>query len=193
MKFRSERLIYREFTESDFHLFYSVFSDEQVMKYALLEKFNCEEDILPYFKKVLKNNNTLENRKAFEFGVFLTSDESFIGFADVEIHNLNNFGGCGEIGYFLLPSYWGNGYATEIANSLIEICFKHINLHRVAARCNSNNLQSERIMKKVGMVKEGEFRKVRLKNGQWENEKHYSILNEDWEHSCRIIPELTPL
>ncbi|QGQ96590.1 N-acetyltransferase [Paenibacillus psychroresistens] len=190
MIYRSERLNYREFTENDFHLFYSVFSNEQVMRYALIEKFNCEEDILPYFKKVLKNNITIENRNAYEFAVFLTSDDSFIGFADIEIHNKNNLGGCGEIGYFLIPSFWGNGYATEISNLLSEICFKHINLHRVAARCNSNNLQSEKIMKKVGMTKEGEFRRVRFKNGEWENEQHYSILLDEWEQSCSEMSEI---
>ncbi len=190
MKFRSERLVYREFTENDFHLFFSVFSNEQVMKYTLIDKFGREEDILPYFKKVLKNNITFENRKAYEFAVFLASNGSFTGFADIEIHNLNNFGGCGEIGYLLIPSFWGNGYATEIANSLVGICFKRLNLHRVAARCNANNLQSERVMKKVGMVREGEFRKVRLKNGKWENELHYSILVEEWEQNCHMMPEI---
>lgn len=186
MRFGSKRLIFREFVEKDFHLFYSVFSNDQIMKYALNDKYNCEEDILPYFNRVLKNNVTVEHRNAFEYAVFLTSNNSFIGFADIEIHSLNGFGGCGEIGYFLIPAYWGNGYATEIANTLIELCFKRLNFHRVSARCNSNNLQSERIMKKVGMVREGEFRKVRFKNSQWENEKHYSILIEEWEQNCHM-------
>jgi ribosomal-protein-alanine N-acetyltransferase len=160
------------------------------MKYALIDKYKCEEDILPYFKEVLENNVTVENRKAVEFAVFLASDGSFIGFADIDIHNLKKFGGCGEIGYFIMPSFWGNGYATEIAKSLTAICFKYINLHRVTGRCNANNLQSERVMKKVGMLKEGEFRRVRFKNDQWVNEQHYSILDEEWEESYPLISEI---
>jgi ribosomal-protein-alanine N-acetyltransferase len=193
MRFRSERLIYREFTEDDLDLFYSVFSNEQVMRYAYIDKFDCKEDMLPYFKRVLRNSTAAEDRKAFEFAIFLSSDDSFIGFADIEIHNINSLGGCGEIGYFLLPEFWGKGYATEIAGSFIELAFKHIHLHRVAARCNANNLKSEKIMKKAGMVKEGEFRKVRFKNGQWENEKHYSILIEDWKQGCSITLEADSL
>ncbi|CUH97792.1 hypothetical protein P22_3938 [Propionispora sp. 2/2-37] len=181
MKYKSERLYFKEFSKDEFDLFYSVFSNEQVMKYALIDKYESEKDILPYFNEVLENNTTYINRKAFEFAIYLSSDDSFVGFAGIEVHSKNTLGGCGEIGYFLLPMFWGNGYATEIAKMLIGICFKHINLHRVSARCNSNNLQSERVMKKIGMVKEGELRKVRFKNNQWENEKHYSILIEEWE------------
>jgi [ribosomal protein S5]-alanine N-acetyltransferase len=181
VQFRSERLEYREFTENDFNLFYSVFSNEHVMKYAYLDKFSCEEDLFPNFMNLLKNNSTSENRKAFEFGVFLSSNNNFIGFADIEVRNMNDFGGCGEIGYFILQSFWGNGYGSEIADSLIEFCFKQLNMHRVSAKCNSNNLQSEKFMKKAGMIKEGEFRKIRFKNNQWENEQNYSILIEEWE------------
>lgn len=36
-------------------------------------------------------------------------------------------------------------------------------------------------MKKAGMLKEGELRKVRFKNSRWDNEQHYSILMEEWE------------
>jgi ribosomal-protein-alanine N-acetyltransferase len=177
----SERLYFKEFTKGEFDLFYSVFSNGQVMKYALMDKYESEKDILPYFNRVLENNTACINRKAFEFAVYSCEDDSFVGFADIEVHNKNAVGGCGEIGYFLLPEFWGKGYATEIAKMLLDICFKNINLHRVSARCNSNNLQSERVMKKIGMIKEGEFRKVRFKNNQWENEYQYSILIEEWE------------
>ncbi|TYQ18157.1 UNVERIFIED_CONTAM: ribosomal-protein-alanine N-acetyltransferase [Acetivibrio alkalicellulosi] len=179
MNYKSECLTYREFKEGDFHLFHSVFSNEKVMKYALVEKFDRGYS-LSYFNKVLANNILGENRKAYEFAVYLSSSSIFIGFADIEIQNRKNLSGCGEIGYFLLPSFWGNGFACEIANTLLEISFRHIKLHRVSASCNSNNIQSENIMKKIGMIKEGEFRKVRYKNGQWDNELRYSILVEDW-------------
>lgn len=80
-----------------------------------------------------------------------------------------------------MPEYWGKGFATEIANTLIEFCFTRLGLHKVSARCNSNNLKSEGIMKKVGMTFEGELRKVRFKYGKWDDEKNYGILLEEWK------------
>jgi ribosomal-protein-alanine N-acetyltransferase len=199
MIFKSERLIFREFTEVDFQLYYSLFSNEQVMKYAWIDRFRSEEEGLAYFKKILENNVTTENRPSYEFAVFLSTDNTntsnlsnevkeakFIGFADIVIHKKNPFGGWGEIGYFLFPEFWGFGYATEIANTLIEFSFKQLKLHKVDASCNYNNYKSERIMKKVGMVKEGELRKVRFKEGRWDNELRYSILIDEWEQKNKV-------
>jgi ribosomal-protein-alanine N-acetyltransferase len=180
MQFQSERLTFREFREEDFPLFYSVFSNEQVMRYAWIDRFDNEEAARPYFRKILQNNLTFINREAFEFAVFSAENNVFIGFAAIEINCQNSWGGCGEIGYFLLPAFWGQGFGTEIANTLIRISFEQLKLHRVTARCNANNLRSEKVMKKAGMRKEGEFRKVRFKNSQWDNEFHYSILCDEY-------------
>lgn len=198
MIFKSERLIFREFTEADFKLYYSLFSNEQVMKYAWIDRFRSEEEGLTYFKRILENNVTTENRPSYEFAVFLSTDNTsasnlseekeakFIGFADIVIHKKNLFGGWGEIGYFLFPEFWGFGYATEIANTLIDFSFKQLKLHKVDASCNYNNYKSERIMKKVGMVREGELRKVRFKEGRWDNELRYSILIDEWEQKNKV-------
>lgn len=159
----------------------SYFSNENVMKYALMDRCQSREELLPYFKEVLKNNTAVEKRKAYEYGVYLTADDTFIGFADIEVYISNSYGGCGEIGYFFLPQFWGHGYAAEAARMLLEISFNHIRLHRVCASCNSNNVNSEKIMQKIGMKKEGEFRKVRFKDGHWDNELRYSILAEEWK------------
>lgn len=181
MTYKSGRLMFREWKEEDLDLFYSVFTNEQVMKYAFLQCFASKEELLPYFKEVLDNNKALENRKAYEYAVFLEADHTFIGFADIEIYLENNFGGHGEIGYFLLPDYWGNGYATEIACMLLEIGFRHIGMHRLCASCHIENKKSEHIMKKIGMTKEGRLRQVRFKNGGWYDELRYSMLEKEWK------------
>ncbi|TCL75194.1 hypothetical protein EDC14_1003126 [Hydrogenispora ethanolica] len=49
MNHQSARLLYREFTETDFQRFYSVFSNERVMRYALMDPFRSAEEIRPYF------------------------------------------------------------------------------------------------------------------------------------------------
>lgn len=180
MEFRSERLLFREFGTDDYQLFSSVFSNEQIMKYAYMDQIDNESDMLAYFNQVIENNSS-EKRNSYEFAVFLSSDGSFIGYAVILLHYHLSHVKDGEIGYFLLPQFWGNGYATEIAGILTEICFKDFKLHKVVASCNINNPRSEKIMIKVGMLKEGEFRKERFKNGRWDNELRYGILAEEWE------------
>lgn len=180
MEYTSNRLLLREFTIEDFNLFYSVFSNEQVMKYALMDNYQSAEQALPFWDNILNRKQEI-NRTAYEFAVFLLSDNRFIGFSDIEVHWKNEFGGCGEIGYFLLPHAWSQGYATEISKTLLDIGFRDLGLHRISARCNANNSRSESVMKKIGMVKEGEIRKDRFKDGHWDNELLYGIIKPEWE------------
>lgn len=180
MEFQSERLLFREFGTDDYHLFSSVFSDENIMEYAYMDRITNEGDMLSYFSQVIENN-TAQKRSSYDFAVFLLSDGSFIGFADILIRYHFSLVKHGEIGYFLLPEFWGKGFATEIAGILTEICFNDLKMHKVIASCNANNPQSEKVMIKIGMAKEGEFRKERYKNGRWDNELRYGILVEEWE------------
>lgn len=185
MNFTSTRLGFRFFTKEDFPLFYSLFSNEQVMRYAWIKKVESEEEARSLFEDFISNGEEPSKNNSYSFSVFQKESGEFIGFADIQVHSSNAFGGCGEIGYFLLPEYWGKGYATELANTLIEVGFTRLNFHKMCARCNSNNLNSEAVMKKSGMINEGELRKVRFKNGKWDDEKHYGILIDEWKERRR--------
>lgn len=182
MNFISDRLGFRFFTKEDFDLFFSVFSNEDVMRYAWIDKISDKDECRAFFEDFINDGDMPSKNNSYTFAVFLREDEEFIGFADIQIHSRNRFGGCGEIGYFLLPDFWGRGYATELANTLVDVGFTNLDLHKMCARCNANNLKSEEIMKKIGMTKEGALRKVRLKNGIWDDEKHYGILIDEWRN-----------
>lgn len=51
----------------------------------------------------------------------------------------------------VLPELWGNGYAPEAAQALIDVLFEQANLQRVVATTEHDNLASQRVMEKVGM------------------------------------------
>lgn len=52
------------------------------------------------------------------------------------------------------PQHQGNGYATEAAQALIEYAFTHMRLKRLIATTEYNNLASQSVMQKVGMLLE---------------------------------------
>ena len=79
MNFMSERLKYRFFTKDDFSLFYSIFSNEQVMRYAWIDKFDSENDTIQFFENFLNNENMVNNSKAYAFAVFARENDVFIG------------------------------------------------------------------------------------------------------------------
>lgn len=118
MQLQSKRLLLREFEPDDYCLFSSVFSDELVMKYSYMDCITDESEMLSYFKKVIANNDIAQKRSSYEYAVFTSLDREFVGFADIEIKYHNSRAKCGEIGYFLLPSYWGKGLQQKLQKCL---------------------------------------------------------------------------
>lgn len=84
------------------------------------------------------------------------------------------------LGYVINRSYWGNGYATEAANELLKYGFQTLQLHRIEAHCDIDNLASEKVMKKLGMSFEGLLRQNQYIKGTFRDTKIYGILQEDY-------------
>ena len=56
-----------------------------------------------------------------------------------------------EIGWWLAPSYWGRGLATEAAREALSYAFNVLNLPRVVAIAHPANRDSLRVMDRLGM------------------------------------------
>ncbi len=87
-----------------------------------------------------------------------------------------------EIGYSVARAQWGKGICTEAARAVIDAAFRtHPELNRVHARADAENLGSQRVMEKIGMVKEGVLRLNRVERGEAFDEAWFSILRREWE------------
>ncbi len=118
-----------------------------------------------------------EVRKQLSWTIFLKNTNEFIGAAGMHL-SADKFK-LGEIYYKLLPSYWGKGYATEIAKSLIKFGFEKMHLHKVEAGVQTENIQSIRVLEKAGMTREGLRRKILPIRGEWKDNYHYAIVEND--------------
>lgn len=55
-----------------------------------------------------------------------------------------------EIGYWLGEPYWGNGYATEASDALIDLAFRATAIGRLHISCRVINARSRRVIHKSG-------------------------------------------
>jgi [ribosomal protein S5]-alanine N-acetyltransferase len=55
-----------------------------------------------------------------------------------------------EIGFSMMPSSQGHGYATEMANALVSNAFADIRVHRIIAHTPPDNLASVKVLTKSG-------------------------------------------
>ena len=60
-----------------------------------------------------------------------------------------------EVGYILKPSAWGQGYATEICQSLLRFAFEETPLVAVVACIDDENRDSKNVLTKCGFIEEG--------------------------------------
>jgi [ribosomal protein S5]-alanine N-acetyltransferase len=59
-----------------------------------------------------------------------------------------------EVGLFwaLFPDQWGKGYATEAARAMVTYAFDELELARIVATTENDNLRSIAVMKRLGMT-----------------------------------------
>lgn len=85
--------------------------------------------------------------KELILAIFTNANE-LIG--NVSLH-LNGQASEGELGYWLDPAFYGQGYATEAAEALLLFGFKKLNLSRITATCCKTNVASQKVLVKLGM------------------------------------------
>ena len=57
-----------------------------------------------------------------------------------------------EVGYALMPEFWRQGLATEIAQASVQIGFAKLELPELVSFTLPTNIASRRVMEKVGFV-----------------------------------------
>ena len=83
-----------------------------------------------------------------------------------------------EIGWHLRRTSWGNGYATEAANSILDYGFKTLKLPVIYSIAHSENTDSLRVIQRLGMTPIGrttKYYKMELDMFQLEANKWSTI------------------
>ncbi len=111
--------------------------------------------------------------RAMMCAVVKRDDRQLVGAVGLQIDRAHQHA---ELGYWIGRPYWGNGYATEAAHSLVGFGFTTLRLHRILARHFSVNPASGRVMQKIGMRPEGVLRHHVLKWGEFHDVVVYGML-----------------
>ncbi len=157
--FRSERLGFRDWNKRDI---------------TALAELNADKDVMEHFPKTLNKQETIalierqqEHFKKHGFNYFATElleTGELIGFIGLYYQEYKtDFTPATDIGWRLKKTAWGKGYATEGAKRCLDYAFNDLELNKVISVCTVDNLRSESVMQKIGMIKKGEFKHPKLK------------------------------
>lgn len=86
-----------------------------------------------------------------------------------------------NLAYSLHPSALGKGFMSEALSAVVRFAFDSLRLHRIAANFMPSNVRSERVLKRVGFLREGYARDYLYINGAWEDHILTSIRNPNPE------------
>lgn len=88
------------------------------------------------------------------------------------------------IGYIVNPNYWERGVGSALASGLLKAAFDHLQLRRVTASCNADNLASVRILEGLKMRREhhGIADSWHAELG-WVDSYRYAMLKREWDKS----------
>ena len=93
-----------------------------------------------------------------------------------------------EIGYMLLPQYWGKGIMQEALQAVIRYGFHTLGLHSIEANVNPGNTASANTLKKLGFVQEAYFRENYYYNGSFLDSMIFSLLaTKDQSNPAAIV------
>jgi len=85
-----------------------------------------------------------------------------------------------EMGYYLVPEYWGRGIITEAVKAITSYAFREFDIIRIYAEPFADNPGSRRVLEKAGYVHEATFHKNVIKNGVIKDSTIYSMLRENF-------------
>jgi len=170
MNLDTTRMILRDFTINDLDDFHEIFSDPVVME-------NIEP---PYDRKKSEEflrTFCIERKPKGAFAAVLKETGKVIGYV---LFKSIDYDEIYEIGWIFNRNYWRKGYASEICERLVEYGFEDMKLHKICAEAVDVN-KSVGLMKKLGMVEDGIFRKhCKRPDGSWQDLHWYGILAEDY-------------
>ncbi len=171
------RLTLRQWLPEDYSYFAQMSTNPQVMQYFPKLLTRTESDA--FIDKI----KAIIDLQGWGFwAVELKSNHQFIGFVGLHSQLTQfSFSPCIEIGWRLDQAYWGKGYATEAAQSVLDFAFRELKFEKIVSFTSLENLRSQILMQKLGMIKAGEFQHPALvKDHPLSWHVLYEIYQSDW-------------
>jgi RimJ/RimL family protein N-acetyltransferase len=173
--YRTERLVMREWHESDVEPFAQMCGDEQVMRYfpSVMSREECEVFVV----REMRRGSEGFCRWVVEV------DGSFAGFTGLaQATYVGTFTPCVEVGWRLAPWAWGKGYASEAAKESLRIGFEEHKISEIFSFTTETNTPSESVMKRIGMKRREDLDFEHPNTPGWWGQSHivYSIGQETW-------------
>ncbi|MFV0557077.1 MAG: GNAT family N-acetyltransferase [Enterococcus sp.] len=165
----TQRLLLRMVRLADAKDMFDYTSDEQTTRF-----------IFPRHQTIAETQAGIANyfmKEPFgKFGIEEKVSGRLIGTIDLRIKENET----AEIGYALSRKFWGQGMMPEAARAVIDLGFEQLDLVRIYATYDLRNVQSMKVMAKIGMQEESRIFEAEQVNGELIDKGQYGITKKMW-------------
>lgn len=151
MRLQTDRLLIRDWSLEDVPAAFAVYGDPEVMKYV---GFGVPDDSIEKTRVGIRRAMARDKDKPLGFwAVELLDTGEVIGGALLKY--LPDHSDV-EVGYHLGQKWWGQGYATEIAQALVRYGFETLGLEKIVGVTYPENVASQNVLQKAGLIHVGD-------------------------------------
>lgn len=168
------RLVLRKLTLADVEDVFAYASDPDVAEMTTWSPHESLDDSLAFLTGVQR---WYDDGDGGPWGIVVKETGQVVGTVGLSVISWH---ARAEIGYAIGKAWWGRGITTEAARAALQFGFETLNLNRIEARCLPENIASERVMQKLGMIHEGLLREHMYAKGRFDDLKMYSMLRREW-------------
>lgn len=168
----TSRLILRPFTLADVVQVTKLCNNYNIYKYTLSMPYPYYDE--HFISWIESHDYNHANDIAYHLAMSDKDTNEVYGSVGLTHHQHHKHG---EVAYWVGEPYWGNGYATEAVQAMIQFAFKEKQFHKVYAMHFASNPASGKVMLKAGMVKEGVLSQHVIKEDKYEDLVQYGIIN----------------
>ena len=176
---RTERLAVRLVRHADLPALLEINGDEQVTRYLPYDSWRSMEDAQAWFDRAAARHQAGDGR---QFVIAPRATGEVIGACLLFRYEAAH--ARAEIGYLLGRRWWGAGYAQEATAALIGYAFEQLALRRIEADIDPLNLDSARLLERLGFSPEGLLRQRWNVKGRTSDAAIYGLLRGEW--SARV-------
>ena len=118
------------------------------------------------------------NGSAVHFAATLLDSRELIG--SIALRDIDEDNRQAELVLWIGIPWWGQGYATEAALTVVDFGFEKLSLHRIFAKHLTRHLPPQRVFTKIGMKQEGLLKECVRKGEQYEDVALFAVLDHEW-------------
>ena len=179
MKFNLEtnRLRIRHFQDSDLESFLAYRNDPEVARYQGWDVPYPREKALEFVQEMKAKDPGVQG-EWFQAAIEENATGEIVG--DLA-YFLKKDDPQAYIGFTIARLHWRKGYGIEAIRRLLAYLFDELDLHRVIAITDVDNIASFSLLERLGFRREGHFVENLMFKGRWGSEDYYAVLKREWE------------